>query len=285
MSKELKLDISPEERIILKSEFDGLATVEDKYYFWTNKLKRNYCFWDSYELSNIEDFIIKPADSKEIEILNKLIHEYSHIIIKSSTRLNNFFRKDLFTSQIESAIDKEALIENEIKKIDDQISNFRRIKLIPNPDQYERFQFFISGYESYYLRKEEFNWGERVYQSHLLIEKLNGIEWAKYRNYVLNSLKTNKPNESLTLNGEQKFLVLNYLELGKEIKANKQKADLFDLFIDELKATSIRPMFSDIKKFETEENLYAILKLFKSIKLNSLEIEIQNKIDKLKKKK
>ena len=70
------------------------------------------------------------------------------------------------------------------------------------------------------------------------------------------------------------------MQFGDDIKANTTKSVLYDLFIDELKSSSIRPMLSDPKRYETIENLNVIIDLFRLLKLDSKAREIENKLPK-----
>lgn len=284
MTDALRLNISPEERIALKAEFEKLESVEQKYKFWQERLKRNYYLWAFFEQTNIQDFSINPTERADIEILNKLIYEDSASFLNPVRKPQVRVSKTSFMERIESSPEKEALIEYELNIIDEFVSSKRQVQIMPDPENYEKCHFFIVGFEDYYLRKKEMDWGEKVYQAHLLAEKLNGIDLAKYREFVKNYLKQPKKNPELKLNGEQKFLVLHHLGLGGDLKANTYKSVLFDFFIDELKANTIRPMLSNVKKYETEDNLYALLDFFRLINHDPKVSEIQAKLDKLKKK-
>lgn len=85
------------------------------------------------------------------------------------------------------------------------------------------------------------------------------------------------------LSGEQKFLMLLYLGLGTDITKNTQKAQLYSQFIN-LKESTIRPMFSNVTKYETEVNLNAIIDYFRSIKLNEKVRQLEDKLNKIRRK-
>lgn len=278
MNKSIRLDITQEERIKLKAEFDQLKSIEQKYSFWAEKLKRNYFLWAFYEQDNIKDFLIIPKNESETETLNKIVYSDYSLMARTDKTLE-VMRKS-FSEQVETSPDKETFIEYELKNIDDLIFKRKQVSISDNISQYEKNNFFIGGYEGYLLKKKEIDWKERVYQAHLLLEKIQGIEWAKYREYVKTYLKPKKKQIDIQLNGEQKFLVLYYLQFGDDIKANTTKSVLYDLFIDELKSSSIRPMLSDPKRYETIENLNVIIDLFRLLKLDSKAREIENKLPK-----
>ena len=282
MNKSIRLDITQDNRTKLKAEFDQLESIEQKYSFWSEKLERNYFHWSFYEQEDIQDFEIIPKNESETEILNKLIYSDYSLVVSSVKNIYN--RRESFIVQMETATDKETLIEYELKNIDDLIFKRKQVSISDDMFQHEKNNFFIVGYEGYLLKKKEIDWKERVYQAHLLMEKIHGIQCAKYREFVKNYKAPTKRQTSIQLNGEQKFLVLHHLGFGKEIKVSARKAKLFDPFIDDLRESTIRPMFSDVKKYETEENLYTLLNYFRFIKLDSKVNDIQLKLDKLKKK-
>lgn len=282
MIEALTLNLTPEKRERLKIEFDQLDSIEKKYRFWNVKLERNYYLWAFYEQENIRDFLISPQVRPDIEILNKLIYSDYSLFIGSNKPLNSQ-RKD-FLKLIETAPDKENLIDYELKKIDEYIFKRKQTKITNNFTQYEKDGYFIRGYEDFLLLKKDIDWGKEVYQAHLLHEKIQGTEWAKYRDFVKSYLKPQRKQDEVKLNGEQKFLALYYLGFGNDLKANTHKSVLYNFFIPELKTSSIRPMLSDIKMYETESNLYALLNFFRLIKLDLKVQEIQGKIDKLRKK-
>jgi hypothetical protein len=288
------LDITPEQKKELKAEFDKLESVELKHSFWAEKLQWKYYLTAFTEQAKIEEFLINPIERKDIETLNKLIYDDCKLLYQSDFERLIRDKKEKFIKDFETTPDKTNLIEHELKQIDDLVFNKRQVEIFPNQNQhkrppnlnqYERNVFFIGGFDGYYLRKKEFDWGERNYTAHLLIESLNGIEWAKYREFVKSYKKLDENQTEIKLNGEQKFLLLQYLGFCNEIDDKTKTAKLFDYFIEELKFSTIRPMFSKFNEYENEENLLTLLELFKSIKLKKNALQIQEKIDKLKKKK
>ena len=200
-----------------------------------------------------------------------------------STRKNQF-SKEAFIREISSTPSKDAFIEYELKRIDDYIFTRKQPSTHGHIEEKNKNLFFIAGYESYHLRGIEMEWGKQVYEAPHLMQKIQGIKLAKYREFVKNYNKGEKKQKEIKLNGEQKFLILHYLGFGNEIKANTNKSILFDLFIAELKSGSIRPMFSDIRKYETEENLNTIIDLFRLLKLDLKARELEDILDKLRKK-
>ncbi|MDP3643499.1 MAG: hypothetical protein Q8S54_09960 [Bacteroidota bacterium] len=280
MNKSLRLDILQDERTRLKAEFDQLETIEQKYNFWAEKLERNYFLWALYEQDNIQDFLICPQNGSETETLNKLIYsEYS--LMTSSNKILNDLKKS-FIDQIETSTDKETLVEYELTKIVDYISKRKQVPISENVSQNEKNSFFIRGYEDYLLKKKEIDWQEKVYQAHLLLEKIQGIEWAKYREFVKNYLKPEKKQIEIKLNGEQKFLILHHLGFGNELNTDEDRSMLYEFFIDELKLKSIQRLFPNITDHETEKNLDILIDFFRLIKLNSKARELADKLAKLK---
>jgi len=281
MNKSLRLDIEQDERTRLKAEFDQLESIEQKYNFWAEKLERNYFLWAFYEQDNIKDFQIVPKNEFETEILNKLIYSDYSLVNSANKKLNA--RKKSFNEQIETCPDKETFIDYEIKNIEDLIFKRKQDSFPTDMNQYEKDNFFIRGYEDYLLKKKEIDWKERVYQAHLLQEKIQGIEWAKYREYVKTYLMPKKIQVDIQLNGEQKVLALHHLGLGIDIENATIRAKLYNSFIPELNQETIRGLFSRINDhYKKEQNKDKLLEFFRSIKLNSKARLLEDKIDKLK---
>ncbi len=285
MTEPMRLKITPEERTILKTEFDQLQTVEQKYNFWEEKFNIKYAYFFTFIGVEINDFMIWPKTEPEIAILNRLIYSDYNSLSVGRKQKKDQFCKETFAKEISSIENKEAFVEYEIKRIDDYVFIRKQPSKYGVHEEDTNNRFFIAGFENYLLRKQEFDWGEQVYEAPHLLQMIKGIELAKYREFVTNYNKADKKKPEIKLTGEQKFLLLHYLNFGNEVKANTNRSILFELFIDELKSNSIRPMFSDIRKYETEENLYALLSFFKLIKLDSKAIEITDKLNKLRKKK
>ena len=82
MTEPMRLKITPEERIILKAEFDQLETIEQKYSFWKEKFNIKYAYYFAFVMSEINDFMIFPKNELETETLNKLIYsDYNSISV------------------------------------------------------------------------------------------------------------------------------------------------------------------------------------------------------------
>lgn len=282
MNKSLRLDIEQDERSRLKAEFDPLESIEQKYNFWADKLERNYFLWAFYEQDNIKDFQIVPKNESETEILNKLIYSDYSLVNSANKKLNA--RKKSFIEQIETCPDKEAFIDYEIKNIEDIIFKRKQNSFSEDMNQYEKDNFFIRGYEDYLLKKKEIDWKESVYQAHLLIEKIHGIEWAKYREFVKTYLRQEKTKSEIKLTGEQKVLALIYLGFGNNTTTAVQKADLFEYFIDNFKSKSIQKIFNSTTDYEDEKNLDSLIDFFRSLKMNSIARNLEDKMEKQKQK-
>lgn len=282
------LMLSEEARLNLKAEFDQLETIKQKYDFWKERFNYDYSRHYRLDQLSITDFIIVPKNTAETEEINKQLFENYTFYYDDGKSSLPTKRKDFFLTVIISSKNKENAIELELQEIDDFIRNLNSPqhskKLLGVPFTATKSEWFFLGYEQYLRDQKEFDWTEKLYHPKSIKEISIGIEWAKYREFVKGYLKKKEKPIDRRLNGEQKFLVLYYLGFGDELKINTQKSVLFDLFIDELKSSSIRPMLSDVKKYETEENLYAILDYFRLIKFDSKVQYIQGKLDKLKKK-
>jgi hypothetical protein len=252
------LILSIEERAKLKAEFNKLETIDQKYDFWKNQFHYDYSQHYSLEQSSIEDFKIIPRNPSETEEINKRLYEnYVSFWGDGNSSSPEKVKKE-FIEAIGNSLNKEAYIEYEINNIEDFIFRLKH----PQPRQktfgvgykFSRpaSEWFFFGYNQYLINRKEFNWSEKLYFPSEIIEITLGIEWAKYKDFVKNYLKPQRKEEQIKLNGEQKFLVLHYLGFGNDLKANTHKSVLYDFFIEELNANSIRPMLSNIKKYETE---------------------------------
>lgn len=269
----------------LKTEFEQLNTIEEKYSFWENKLKCSYVFWGLRLINgSSSNFEIIPSNNVEADKLIKLILSDGIRIFWKRNDIQITSMKEHFIRQFEDAPDKEIVIDYEQKKIDDIVLAKRQTNRYDDINKYEKDSFFVRGFETYLLHKIEFNHRRIEYAGYLLVEYYKGLQLAKYREFVTNYKKADKKKQTIKLTGEQKFLILHYLGFGSEIKANTNKSILFDLFITELKSGSIRPMFSDIRKYETEENLNTIIDLFRLLKLDLKARELEDILDKLRKK-
>lgn len=285
----INLILPDEEKAILKAEFDQLETIEQKYIFWKERFDYDYSFKDRLDGYSISDFLIIPKDTTETLELNKRAYSDNYQE-NSNSDYSPTKKKSDFIESMQNSKDKQTRIDYEIKEIDEFI--FRSKYPVQNSNgmfgrnHIRRIDpIFFEGYEDYLLEKKDFDWGEKLMHVNSIATKLLGIEWAKYRDFVKNYLKPEKKQNDLKLNGEQKFLVLHYLEFGKEIEKNTKRSKLFEFFIDELSFNSIRPMFSDITQFETEDNLNTVIDLFRLLNLNSLAREIEEKLPKKNKAK
>ena len=279
------------ERTMLKSEFNQLETIDQKYDFWRKRFNYDYSRHYSLEQFSISDFVIIPRNSSETEELNRRIYNHSFIHLGNCEKENLDKMKEVFLNKITKSKNREALIEYELKNLDDYINRLKH----PQSDNTGLFRSsynhplwsksFFTGYEEYIFNQTEFDWSVKLYSPTEIYEISLGIEWAKYRDFVKNYLAPKKKRRENILNGEQKFLVLYYLGFGNEVNPKRIKSDLYECFIPELKGNSIRPMFSDITKYETVDNLNTIIDLFRSLKLDSKAREIEDKLPKKNKSK
>jgi hypothetical protein len=283
------LILSDTDRIKLKTEFDQLETIDQKYVFWRNRFNYDYSHYYSLEQISISDFIIIPKTLSETEEINRLL--YNNYINSYGNRSDESPEnwKESFHNSITSSINKENLVEYELKKIDDLINRLRQSQLINNGIFRNRIiqpksEWFFSGYEEYLINQKEFDWTEKLYHPKSIIDILLGIEWAKYREFIKNFLNPKKKQIDIKLSGEQKFLILHYLKFGNELNTDTEKSILYEFFIDELKLKSIQRLFPNITDYETEKNLDTLIDFFRLIKLNSKARELENKLAKLKQK-
>ena len=282
------LILTEEERKILKAKFNLLTTIAEKFSFWEEKFNFDYSFHYNLQEHTIVDFLIKPKNHQETEVLNKTMYNAYLSTIESNKKSIVLDWKNDFIKNIETAPDKQLVKDVEINKINEYIPKKRQSSHINSWPKATVSVFdsnFLEGYEGYLLRMEEFNWRKRLYDYPSDIHYiLQGIEYAKYMLFVRNYKGVSKKDVDIILNGEQKFLVYYYLGLGNELKTNTDRSKVFGYFIDELKSTTIRPMFSNPEQFETVENLDTVITLFKQLKLDQLAKELEAKLPNINKR-
>lgn len=278
----LKLNIKEKDKENLKIEFEQLKTVEQKYQFWNEKFNFSYFFWPNLEQDEIHDFMIYPKDSSEIEILNKLIFKESKNFpyYKNLPKLKVW--KKEFIENFEKSVNKENIIDYELKRIDDYVASKKSNINVLNYIEHGSNLFLVKGFEQYFLRNEELNWGERVYETFNLLGLISGVELAKYRESV-REYKEEKKQPDIKLTGEQKVLALYYLKFCSDLDNGSKKGKVFEYFIGNFKHKSILKIFSNITDYETEKNLDILIDFFRWLEINSIARILEDKLSNLSK--
>lgn len=282
------LRLTIEERSKLKAEFDQLNTINQKYDFWKTNFDYDYSHYHKLDLISTADFKISPRNPVEIEELNKRFY--------TDNKIQRFVQheqpekwKESFLLKIASASNKKSIIEHELSKIDAYILKFSPSN---NDDGFSGMKSgllvgsdpFYKGYEEYLINRRELDLTKEVFSPFTLIALNAGMEWAKYREFVENHLKPEKKEPAIELTGEQKVLILHHLGFGEELNTYEERSILYEFFINELKSTSIKRLFPNIKDYETEKNLDTLIEFFRLIKLNSKARELEDKLTKLRQK-
>lgn len=284
------LILSDNERAKLKAEFDQLETIDQKYDFWKDRFDFDYSQHYSLEQLSIEDFKIIPKSPLETEEINKRLYNDYVLFFGNGKNDSPENWKVLFIESISKSINKEACVELELNRIDDYFFSLK------HPQQRKKSfgvgyvstksasEWFFLGFEQYLINRKEFDWSEKLYHPKVVVDILIGIEWAKYKEFVRTYLKPEKTKPKMKLTGEQQVLALLYLGLGKDIETDVQKGELYEYFIENFKHKSILKVFSNISDFENEKNLDILIDFFRSLKINAIARELEDKLENLKQK-
>lgn len=303
------LVVSDKDRSILKTEFDKLQTIDEKYNFWQDKFDLNYSLnrHDNIQEHTFEEFVIKPRDGKEIEELNKRVYnDWLEFVPWFSEKSKIAKWREDFESEIESVPNKGQYIGYEIRRIDDYVLEQNKpAKNVKGIFGGSVRMDFVASYERYLKYKQELEWGVNVCDPYRFSERLKGIECAKYREFLDSYIdkeetqseirgtgehSTSKKN-ALTLN--QQLLVLCYLGLMEAIKEfglpNTKSAKIISA-VTNGDSENIRKELSNINykriseaRIATKENLKRILTYFEETGLTEIANRIKSDIDEVKK--
>jgi len=268
----------------LKNEFNQLQTINQKYNFWKDKFNISYALWGRVLINGYSNnFEIIPKNEIETQDLINTILEDALPLFSKRNDIPIKGMKEQFVKAIEISPNKAAIVDYEVRKIESLVLPKRQTPII-EPDKYERDLYFVRGFENYLFQKREFEDYQNIIAGYLLTEYYKGIQLAKYREFVECYLRKEKSNLKIKLTGEQKVLALIYLRFGDNTTTAVQKADLFEYFIDNFKSKSIQKIFNSTSDYENEKNLDVLIDFFRSLKLNSIARELDDKLDKLKQK-
>ena len=247
------LILTIEERSKLKAEFGQLDTIDQKYDFWKSNFDYDYSFCDKLDLNSTADFKIIPKDAAETEELNRRFY--------NDNKTQRFVQheqpekwKESFLLKIASANNKKSIVEHELSKIDGYILKFSPSNISGALIGMKRGLLvgsdpFYKGYEEYLINRRELDLTKEVFTPFTLIAMHAGIEWAKYREFVENHSRPEKKESTIELTGEQKVLILHHLGFGEELNTYEERSILYEFFINELKSTSIKRLFPNIKDY------------------------------------
>lgn len=277
------LILSDEERTKLKAEFDKLKTIDQKYDFWKDRFDFDYSRHYELEELSIKDFKIMPRNSAETEKINNRLHKNYVLRYGDGNNESPDVKKEKFIDAIDSAKNKEILIEYELKNIDDHIARLKHPtvgnKHLGIYTPYYKGELFFIGYEQYLMDGKEFDWSEKLYPPISIIEISLGVKWAQYREFVKYYLapKKTEKKKAFSFSHDQQIFILDYLCVYKNLD-NVKKGKLYGPLINRDSETT-RQRLSSIETRKTIENLNPILSYFTELGLEDQMQLVQKDID------
>jgi hypothetical protein len=181
--------------------------------------------------------------------------------------------------------DKSEFINYEIRRLDDYVigvkiptGRFKNKVRIP-----ARIEF-IEGYERYLKFKEEINWGEKVFRSYRLEERLKGIYCAKYREFLNTCLNPKRAKKkTIDFSHDQQIMILDYLDFFNDLD-NATKGKLYGPIIGRDSETT-RQRFSTLDERKKENNLNQLLSYFTELGFEEQIERVKKDIEEIKRRK
>jgi len=264
------------ERLI--DRFNGLKTIDEKFNFWMTELKRPYYLWASIVYSEIEPFIIHPKNPRETELINaKCIELY----IDRAERISPKKRVLILENLREVFLEKYKSAKNRLKLIAVEKVNIEKIK---EENKQNRFPFlfqerlFDKAFNDFYINNIIPNLSDKVNEIEELISINNGYILAQYSLWIDELLKKPYLAKGQELTHIQQMLILDYLDIGKDIQNNNKKADIYASLIRRDWETT-RQYFSKLNSERTPQNLNIILEYFKKAGLSEKMKLVQKELD------
>jgi hypothetical protein len=264
--------------------FNALKTIDEKFNFWMTELKRPYYLWASINYSEIEPFIIHPENKKETELINiKCIELY----IDRAERISPKKRVLIFDNLREDFLEKYKSEKNKSKLIEIEKANNEKIK---EENQQNRFPFlfqerlFNKAFNDFYINNNIPDLSDKVYEIEELISINNGYVLAQYSFCIDELLKKPYLAKGLELTHIQQMLILDYLDIGKHIKNDTKKADIYAPLIRRDWETT-RQYFYELEYGKNMKNLDTILEYFEKGGFSNQVELVKKDIDRAKKRK
>lgn len=261
MSNTLKLNLTDQQRAELTSEFNKLETIDEKLDFWYDKLKFDFCHFDRFVLSDINDFRIEPESENEFEYINtRNLNRYKegiHLFHGENRFLEFEERKEGFLAKNENVANKDIFLNEEIRKLNSYIDQ-EEIKANQSP--ISKSHFLIVTYRQYIEQGVIQIWNKRIVELENLIESDKGLTLAKYKEFLEDYRSPKKPELKKNYSHAVQILILDYLGFNKNL-VNTKKAKLYAPIINRDIETT-RQLFSEINNHKTLNNLNLILSYF-----------------------
>lgn len=305
------MQLQLEEKQALLQEFQSLSTIKDKIAFWQDKLGSHYYSYvislSNYAPSNasepyrdLHDFRINTTDKQEIKVINQYLLDFPLFSKRGDFRSGSRFDLSTMITELDARLEdvknKTALLELELKKMDDYILQKNK----PSADQFSALnEWFTYGYQNYLLDQKEADISRSIfYDFQHLIAELDGIVIAKYQHYLktrLEEAKNDKPRKIEPLSLEQQYLALDYLGVLDKLQkvkddSNTLKGQFISLLIGK-DSSNCRQLFSYLpqlkngkttqEKRKIKKNLTRVRDLFEEMGLKSLSKKVQDDLNDL----
>lgn len=284
MQNLIRLNLLPKEREKLKKQFQNLKTIDEQLDFWNEKLKIDFCYFDQYEMYDIQDFWIYPESENQFEYINtRNLSQFKKRLEPSQIKnaISGFEElKQQFLTKIETVLKKDFFINEELRKIDATISQ-KEIEVKQNPISKSRF--LLATYKQYAENGIIQVWNKQINELGNLIESDKGLTLAKYKEFLEDYKSPKKPELKRSYSHAVQILILHYLGFQKEL-INKKKAKLYAPIINRDIETT-RQMLSDLKELKTSKNLNLVLSYFTELDFSEQIQLVKKDIDRLKGKK
>lgn len=300
-------DIENKEKLLL--EFNQITSVAQKFKFWDKKLSLKFIFYlrsidNESTISNkyvgYGDFMIYPKEGEEIlEFNTTVLEDYKLYFESLNTRkkiIDLESLKNTLTEKLKTIKDRKSFLEQEIKRVDEQVSEFS--KKVPESFS-EKHQHFLHAFENEYFNDIELDLSiSPYYDISDFISALNGNTLGKYLKYLkslFNEQTQTSQKKTERLTQEQQFLVLEYLGILDKLDkvkdpSNEKKGEFVGLLIDK-NISNCRIMFSylaDLKygktsseKKKVKANLMKVASFFEKAGLKTIVKLVEVDIKKL----
>lgn len=301
------MQLQPDEKQALLSQFQELSDINEKIDFWAKKLKSNYFFYvlsfSNYadhrtgdRFNDLHEFKINPVDKSEVIALNTYLLNFYRVTKRPETYKSGATNFDLqlmietLNRELEEANNKLGLLEIELNNVNAYIVNRSQ----PDKEHHSQFNaYFTYGYKNYFLDQKEVDISKSVaYDFQDMIAEMDGVVVGKYQEYVkvqIEEVKNDKPRKIEPLSLEQQYLVLDYLDvldtLGKVKDDNNTRKGQFVSLLISKDFSNCRKQFSYIpslkmgkttdEKKKIKKNLTRVRDLFEEIGLKSIAKKVE----------
>jgi hypothetical protein len=251
----MPITFSTEEKKKLLEEFNSLPSIAAKFKFWQQQLGRKYIFFllkeDKNskgtrleyleELQSLQDFTIEPDPEEAVEYNDLLLKEYKENVEATNPKKKLLDLTKLiqdFNSKLELTKNKEIYINRKRAELDQLINEKSHVKRTTGFSN--KRNWFTYGYERYYLDNKEVDTDSRVFDLPQLIEALNGVTTAKYKEYLEEQAERFKDEPKLKkdadqLNLKQQLMILYYLgglDIVQQAEHTSKKASFLSRLLD-----------------------------------------------------